>query len=49
MTMLVTPESNRRNQIQAVALTGIVAVTSAVAWWFFPPLIFTLGGDPCGD
>ena len=35
--MLVTPENNRRNRNHALALAGVMAVTSAVAGWFFPP------------
>lgn len=46
MSMLVTPEDNRRNRNQALALISAMAVTSAIAGWFFTPLLLTLGACP---
>ena len=40
--MLVTPENHRRNRNHALSLAGVMAVTSAVASWVFPPLLFSL-------
>ena len=34
--MLVTPDANRRNRSRAIAITGILAVTTAIAGFFFP-------------
>lgn len=45
--MLVTPESNRRNRNHALTLAGIVAVTSAIAGWFFPTALLGLVLCPC--
>ncbi len=44
--MLVTPESNRRNRNQALALAGVLAVTAAVAGWFCRPVLLSLGLCP---
>ena len=44
--MLVTPENNRRNRNHALALAGVTAVASAVAGWFFPPVLLSLGLCP---
>ena len=44
--MLVTPENNRRNRNHALALAGVMAVASAVAGWFFPPVLLSLGLCP---
>lgn len=44
--MLVTPENNRRNRNRAFALAGATAVTAAIAGWFWPPLLFSLGLSP---
>jgi hypothetical protein len=44
--MLVTPENNRRNRNHALAIVGVMAVTAAVAGWFLPPLLFSLGLCP---
>jgi MtfA peptidase len=44
--MLVTPETNRRNLNHALALVGVMAVTSVIAGWFFPPLFLSLGLCP---
>ena len=41
-TMLVTPEFNRRNRNQALALAGLLAVAAVVAGTFFPPALFVL-------
>ena len=35
-TMLVTPESNRRNRKHALTLAGAMAVASALPGWFLP-------------
>ena len=44
--MLVTRESNHRNRNHAFALAGTTAVASAVAGWFFPPAILSVGICP---
>jgi MtfA peptidase len=44
--MLVTPQSNRRNRIRALALAGVMAATFAIAGWFSPPLLLGLGLCP---
>src|ERR1700722_5078353 len=44
--MLVTPENNRRNRNHALVLAGVMAVTSAVVGWFFPPVLLSLGTCP---
>jgi Mlc titration factor MtfA (ptsG expression regulator) len=44
--MLVTPENNRRNRNHALALAGVLAVTSAVAGGCFPPVLFSLSLCP---
>ena len=44
--MLVTPEINRRNRNRALALAGVTAAASAVAGWFFPPVLLSLGLCP---
>lgn len=44
--MLVTPENNRRNRNYALALAGVLAVTSAVAGWFSPSELLSLGLCP---
>jgi Mlc titration factor MtfA (ptsG expression regulator) len=46
MTMLVTPENNRRNQINARALTGVVMSACLVVGWFFPFALLSLGLCP---
>jgi Mlc titration factor MtfA (ptsG expression regulator) len=42
MTMLVTPDTNRRNRNHALTLAGVMAVTSAVVGWFFPLMLLSL-------
>jgi MtfA peptidase len=42
----VTPATNRRNLNHALALVGVMAVTSVIACWFFPPLFLSLGLCP---
>ena len=44
--MLVTPDNNRRNRNHALTLVGVMALTSAVVGWFFPPALFSLGLCP---
>lgn len=44
--MLVTPESNRRNRNHGIALAVVMAVTAAVAGWFFPPVLLALALCP---
>ena len=44
--MLVTLENNRRNRNHAFALAGAPAVTAAVAGWFWPPVLLSLGLCP---
>jgi hypothetical protein len=44
--MLVTIEGNRRNRNHAFALAGAAAVTSAVAGWFFHPVLLSLVLSP---
>ncbi len=44
--MLVTPESNRRNRNHALAFAGAAAMASAVAGWFFHPILLALGLSP---
>ena len=39
--MLVTAENDRRNRNHALALAGALAGASAVAGWFFPPLLLS--------
>src|ERR1035441_10674821 len=46
MTMLMTPENNRRNRNRALALAGAMAGISAVAGWFFPLALLSLGLCP---
>jgi Mlc titration factor MtfA (ptsG expression regulator) len=45
--MLVTPERSRRNRNHAFALAGATAVASAVAGWFYPLALLSLGLSPC--
>ena len=45
-TMLVTPENNRRNRNHAFAIAGATAVAAAVAGWFWPPVLLSLGLCP---
>ncbi len=44
--MLVTPANNRRNRNDALAIVGVMAVTAAVAGWFLPPVLLSLGLCP---
>ena len=44
--MLVTPENNRRNRNHAFAIAGATAVAAAVAGWFWPPVLLSLGLCP---
>jgi hypothetical protein len=44
--MLVTPERSRRNRNHAFALAGAMAMASAVAGWFWPPALLSLGLCP---
>lgn len=44
--MLVTPEANRRNQKQALAVAALVAVGAGVWGWIFPALWLLLGLSP---
>ena len=40
--MLVTPESNNRNQWQAIAAAALAAAIIVAVGWFFPPFLFLL-------
>jgi Mlc titration factor MtfA (ptsG expression regulator) len=44
--MLVTPDSNRRNQRQALAAAGLAAGAAAFLGWLSPPLWLLLGLSP---
>ncbi len=44
--MLVTAEMDRHNRNQSLALAGAAAVVSAVAGWFYLPVLLTLGLSP---
>ncbi len=44
--MLVTPERNRRNRQDALAVTILMAVTSGIVGWFFHPALIVLGLCP---
>jgi MtfA peptidase len=44
--MLVTPERSRRNRNLALVLAGAAGVACAVAGWFWPPLLLSLGLCP---
>ena len=44
--MLVTLDRNRRNRNHAFALAGATALTSAVAGWFWHPVLLSLGLSP---
>ena len=44
--MLVTDEINFRNRNHALAAAGVAAITSAIAGWFFPPVLFSLALCP---
>jgi MtfA peptidase len=46
MTMLVTPDNNRRNRNHALALAGVMAMTAAVVGWFFLPMLLSLALCP---
>ena len=44
--MIVTPESNHQNRMHALAATGLLAVASAIAGWFYHPLLLLAGLCP---
>jgi MtfA peptidase len=46
VTMLVTPEKNRRNRNLALVLAGITALTVAITGWFYWPAFLLLGLCP---
>ena len=44
--MLVTNEINSRNRNHALATAGVAAMSSTIAGWFFPPVLFSLALCP---
>jgi hypothetical protein len=44
--MLETRERSRRNRTDAFALAGAMAMASAIAGWFYPPILLSFALCP---